>query len=376
MKKILFIYGSYGSGHKSIAEAIASYFEENSEYEIKILDVAKYSNFSGRATLKLFDYVANHRRELFFNSLYEIFDNKLISLTQGNSARRYFDNKHLRKEIKDFNPDLTISTHFYGTAIISLYNKKGLINSKIVTVLTDYAYHHFWRIHHKDTDAYIVASEVMKKQMVDDKIDGRKVYPVGMPFNQSKLLNVKPRSVINRVYGLDPNKKTYAFFAGGAAGMMAYYKYFKSLALKRYSINLLFICGNNKELEAKSRKFVKDNKLKNVKIYGFIQDVYSVINAADYVISKTGAATVTECLIMHCPLIAIPGVGGQEKYNAKFVVKKGYGLRTRGTNGLNKTVLRTLNHPELGERFKNNLSKIKPNHSLEKILKIVDRLIK
>ena len=52
-KKILIIYAPYGSGHKSIADKIGNYFEESSDLEIKILDVAKYSNILGKASINL-----------------------------------------------------------------------------------------------------------------------------------------------------------------------------------------------------------------------------------------------------------------------------------------------------------------------------------
>ena len=38
-KKVLVFYGSYGSGHKTIGEAIASYFKENSyKYDVEIIE--------------------------------------------------------------------------------------------------------------------------------------------------------------------------------------------------------------------------------------------------------------------------------------------------------------------------------------------------
>ena len=46
-KRILITYGSYGSGHKTIANYIKNYIEDNYDYEIKILDFTEHSNIIG-----------------------------------------------------------------------------------------------------------------------------------------------------------------------------------------------------------------------------------------------------------------------------------------------------------------------------------------
>lgn len=375
MKKLLIIYGSYGSGHKTIAEAIASYFSNfGKDYEIKLLDVTKYSNISGKASIKLFDLIINHRAELMFNFCYELVDNKVGVYGEKLFVKRSFDNKRMRNDIKKFNPDITISTHYFGGSIITYYNKINLINSKIVSVITDYVSHSFWLLNHKDMDAYIVANEVVKKELVEKGVLSRKIYPYGLPFDKTKLLNIKPKNEIIKTYKINQNKKTYIFFGGGSSGSMAYYDYFKSLAKKEYPINLIFICGKNKKLEHKAKELVKKKGYNNVIVLGFVKDVFSLLNVADFVISKPGGATVTESIIMKTPLITIPGVGGQEKYNAKFVEKKRFGLNVRTNFGLNRAVRKTMSDKYLEKRFKRNLEKVKPNESLENILNLVNKM--
>ena len=55
-KRILIVYAPYGSGHQSIATKIYDYFEEFGDYEIKLFDVAKYSNFFGKVIKLLQPY--------------------------------------------------------------------------------------------------------------------------------------------------------------------------------------------------------------------------------------------------------------------------------------------------------------------------------
>ena len=53
------------------------------------------------------------------------------------------------------------------------------------------------------------------------------------------------------------------------------------------------------------------------------------MEVSEFVITKPGAATVTECLEMQKFMLLLPSVGGQENYNAKFVEKNNYGVAVK-----------------------------------------------
>ncbi|MEG1506310.1 MAG: glycosyltransferase [Bacilli bacterium] len=375
-KKILIVYCSFGSGHKTIAEVVEKYFLENSDCEVKILDVTKYSNTLGKISVKIFNHIINHRSEFIFNLAYEVVDNKIGSLNQIGFVKKAFNNELLKKEIVEFNPDLTVSTHFWASNIVSYYNKIGLIKSKVITIITDYISHSFWRKYHEYQDGFIVANDIVKNEMIEKGVDGKKIHPFGLPIDRNKLLNLKAKSLIRKKYNIDKDKETFLFFGGGSAGSMAYYEYFKLLVKSNYPINIIFICGKNAVLENKSRAYVVKNNLINVKVLGFVKDVYSLLNISDFVITKPGGATITECLEMHVPMVLVPGFGGQEKYNARFVAKKKYGLKTRTPIGLNHTIKKLIKNDNYRIKYKTNLEKVEPNDSTKKIFDLCMGMLK
>ena len=375
-KKVLIIYAPYGSGHKSIADKINNYFEENSDLEIKVLDVAKYSNILGKASIKMFDIVTKHSFHKTFSFIYDIADNKLASLSQMKLVKKLFDNEKLRKEIIDFNPDLTISTHFFGGNIVSYYNKIGLTKSLIMTVITDYASHSYWRKDHKSQDAFIVANEIMKNEMIKKGIDGKKIYAFGLPFDRKKMETKLSSEETYFKYGIDATKKTYLFFGGGAVGSMASLDYLKALIWREFPINIIFISGKNQKLEEKARRYVIKKKATNVKVLGFTKDVYSLLNISDVVISKPGGATLTECIDMRVPMILIPGNGGPEKYNAKYICRKKYGCKVMSAWGLAMVVKKTLNNEKMIDKWRDNMKKHDKNESTQKILELSLKMLK
>lgn len=375
-KRVLIIYAPYGSGHKSIADKINNYLEEHSDLEVKVFDVAKYSNLLGKLSIRIFDVFTRHSFHKTFSFIYDIADNRLASLSQMKLVKKAFDNEKLRKEIADFNPDLTISTHFFGGNIISYYNKLGITDSLIMTVITDYVSHSYWRKDHQSQDAFIVANDIMKNVMIKKGIDGKKIYPFGLPFYRKNMENLDSREEVMFKYNIDPAKKTYLFFGGGAMGSMGSLDYLKALIWQDLPINIIFISGRNQKLEEKARRYVMKKKASNVKVLGFTKDVYNLLNVSDVVISKPGGATLTECIDMRVPLILIPGNGGPEKYNARYICKKKYGCKVMSPIGLASAVKKTLKKEKLVIKWRENMQKHDKNESTKKILELALKMLK
>lgn len=374
-KKMLIVYCMYGSGHKSIAQAISSYAKEYADYEVEILDVTSFSNLLGRLSLKLFDFNIKYRPELIFDFLYEMVDNKVATLNQNYFVKKAFVNEKLEKELVKFNPDIVISTHFFATNLVAYYNKKGVINSKIVTVSTDYSTHSFWTKGHKFCDAFVVANEVVKNEMMEKGVNENKIYVFGMPYDQKKLWDLRSKEEIIKRYGLEPSYKTIVMFGGGSAGAMFYFEYFKILASLKLPVNIIFISGKNSRLETEARLYTIKKNLKNVKVLGFVNDVYSILNVANYCVTKPGAATITECMIMKVPMVIIPGYGGQEKYNARFVANKKLGYNVRSKLKFYFLIKKIVNNDAIYQRFKANLERQEDNDSMKNIIRLCDELV-
>lgn len=375
-KKVLIIYAPYGSGHQSIAEYIASYFLEKNKYEIKVLDVAKYAKVMGKISIKAFDYIIKYRKNLTFNLVFDLTNNKLSTINQMQIVKRAFDNPSLREEIVGFKPDLTISTHFFGSNVVTYYNKLGLINSKVMTVVTDYIAHKYWQKYHQEQDAFIVANDVVKHSMVKEGIKENKIYAFGLPFKKEDNKKIIKKEDLFLKYNLDLRKKTFLFFGGGSVGSMVNYDYFKAILKKNYPLNLIFVSGKNSHLEEKCRAYVLKNHYLNVKVLGFTKDVISLMNAADVCITKPGGATVTECIKMHLPMLLIPGNGGPEKYNARYVLRKHYGSKASSKLRLCSLINKTLKNPHLILNWQSNLKKEKESDTISKIYNLSEKLLK
>ncbi len=374
MKKVLLMYAEYGSGHKSIAEYTAKYIKENNKDAIvEIINLTQYENFIGKVGMKFYSWVMVKRRELVFDIAYELTDSKISRLSRNNISRKSFDNEKLRKAITDFNPDITISTHFFCTNMISYYNKIGLINSKIYTIITDYHTHEIWTKNHKNEDGYIVANDIVKQELIKKGVPAKMIYPYGLPLNIFELQKLDSYNTIYRRYNLSGDRDVYLFFGGSSAGSMYYYSYFKTICKLNLDKDIIFICGRNTKLKDKSDRYVRKNGIDNVKVIGYSTDVLNLMKISKLVITKPGGATVTECLEMKVPMLLVPGVGGQEKYNARYIKKRKYGLKVRGCFSFKVALLKLELNPGIITNMKNKLNLLSKNTSVEKINQLINK---
>lgn len=372
-KKILIPYATYGSGHKAIANYIKEYFEENGEYECLTLDLISYSlPILGSLTRKSSEFLMTKMPSMW-SLIYFIFDNKLSAYISSGLSLKIFDNKNLRKTIQDYNPDITIATHFWGTDIINKYNKKGLTNSKLVTIVTDYKAHDFWLKSLKGIDAIIVSSFEERLHLLHKGFKNKQIHTSGIPICPKETDNIN-KEELRKKFKISNKKKTVLFFVGGGNGALLNLIYLKEILKYNYDCNVLFIAGKNNTAEKKAKEYVKKYKNKNIKVYGFVSNINEFYQVSDFVITKPGGAQVTECLYYERPMILIKSNGGQEIENRRYLVKKGYAKSVMGKHTFNKTFKELLKNDKIRNKMIKKIRNIDQKKSMKKLFEIVEKL--
>lgn len=372
-KKILIPYATYGSGHKAIAEYIKQYFESTGYYECKTIDLVKYALPIVGTFTKVSSETLMTKLPIIWSLLYYGVDNKLSTYVTSNLSLKIFDNKKLRNEILNFYPDITIATHFWGTDLINKYNKKGLINSKIVTVVTDYKAHEYWLKSLTGIDAIIVSSFEERINLLKRGFKNKQIYTSGIPISPTMKDNLDEKSIKKKLK-INNNKKTVLFFVGGGNGAILNLVYFKEILKNKYDCNILFVAGRNKNALKIAKQLVKKYNSKNIHIFGFVTKINELYSVSDFVITKPGGAQVTECLLFISPMLLIKSNGGQEIENRRYLVKKGYAKSVYNKTTFNNSFKELLLNDKLREKMKKNIRKIEQNKSMEKLYKIVEKL--
>lgn len=369
-KKILIVYATYGNGHKIVANYIKDSFKsKNKDLDIKTIDILDYSSpFIKTMSKKIFEKTMFSKIPIIWELIYKFYNNKYRSIGTKKLCYNLYDKINLRKLVSDFNPDVVISTHFFGSILMEKYKKNELINSDLYTIVTDYELHEFWIKSMNSQKAVIVGTKEMKKEIVAKGIDKNKIKVYGIPLSQNfnNELDVK---ALKTKFKID-NKPTILFFGGGNNSNSSL-AFFKKLVSYDDSFNTIFIAGKNSKLKTEVNKIVKDNKCKNIKVLGYVKNVYEYMAASDLVITKPGGLTVTECLFLQKPMLLINRNAGQEKGNYKFLVKNNFAIKTSHPYKFSKYLDKISHNDKILTKMKTALKKYGKKNATENLYKLI-----
>lgn len=184
-----------------------------------------------------------------------------------------------------------------------------------------------------------------------------------------------------KFYNLDGGKRTILIL-GGSLGAGTLNSCVKSWIEQRVSddINIIWQCGKfyYKEIEL----FNKNNPRAFVRCFEFIKEMELAYAAADLVISRAGAGTISELCIAAKATIFVPSPNVAEdhqRHNAMVLVEKGAALMVADSQAkqiLMDEALKIISNPQKLMILENNIQKMAISDSAEKIanevLKVCD----
>lgn len=275
-----------------------------------------------------------------------------------------------RKIIKKFKPDVVIGTGGFASGpllqvanslniptVIQEQNSYPGITNKLLS---------------KKANAICVAYENLERFFPKDKI----VF-TGNPVRQDILDIDSKRSEALSYFNLDESKKTLLIIGGSLGARRINQLIAKELDFFRNNnLQIFWQCGNLYMADYKHF-----SEIENVQVVSFIDRMDLIYAAADFVISRAGASSVSELCLVGKPTIFIPSPNVAEDHqtkNAKAIVDKNGALLIK-ENELDEkfeSVFNKLIHDEnLQKSLSENMKKLaKPNATkdiVEQIVKLI-----
>ncbi len=361
--KIVITYASCGTGHRRAAEAIYNYFQENCPHQdLKIIDALQKTNFIFR---KLYSYgylfLVNHALWLWHFAFWltsikclRPTTNFLISVINRLNAKNFSD--FLIQEKLDF----IISTHFFPSEIATHLKKFNKLNSKLVTVITDFGIHPLWIS--AGTDMYIVASNLSKEQLILEGVQENSIKDLGTPID-SKFLKKYEKNILCKKFNIEPNKFTI-LITTGSFGIGQIEEIVDSLYKE---VQILVVSAHNKILYARLRK----RNYPSVRAFGFIDNMQELMAVSDMIITKPGGLTISESLAMGLLPIFITAIPGQETENAKILAKKSIGIIIKDIASIKDIVLDFRDHPDKLKNMKEKINELKRPFAVKELCNVI-----
>jgi len=361
--KVLIAYASAGSGHRKAAEALYNYFRKNCpSFNLEIIDVLEKANPLFK---NLYSYgylfLVNHALWLWWLGFWLTYIKRLRPVTKAFSQIiNALNEKKLLRFLIQENPDFVISTHFLPSEAVARLKKSKNLDSKLITVITDFGIHPFWVL--DSTDIYIVASDFSKEQLLLEGVQEDRIKVLGIPIDE-KFLKPYDKETICDKFGIDPNKFT-VLIATGSFGIGPIEEI---VGLLYKDVQILAVCANNKRLYTKLR----NKNYPGVSVFGFIDNIQELMAISDIIITKPGGLTLSESLAMNLFPIFIMAIYGQETENIRILSKYNVGIYAKCTSLVKEKILYFKTHMDKIKSVKENVYKIKKPFAVREICNVV-----
>lgn len=353
--KVFILYASAGAGHKKAAQAVYNYLKSSRpDLELSFIDILDYSNpvFKFLASSGYIFLITNFPWVWYFlyRSSCSLYKSGLRIFFEYVSCFRLLS--LIRKE----NPDIIISTHFLSSTVVTVGKKQGWIESKLITIITDYCLHPFWIA--DGVDSYIVSSIDVKKELLKYGVEEGKIKIYGIPVD-AKFYSTLSRETVAKKLGVGYSSFTVLIMTG-AIGIGPIEEVVKALV---GSTQMLVVCGNNRKLYT---RLLKQN-LRQVKVCPLVNNVDELMSVSDIVLTKAGGLTITESLIKNLPMVFFASIPGLETTNADVICKYGAAFKAKSAQRIKNLILLLKRNPSLYQEMLNKAIQLKKDNTLQMV---------
>ena len=222
-----------------------------------------------------------------------------------------------------------------------------------------------------------VAYDGMEKFFPAEKIEN-----LGNPVRQSLLECPLSREEAARQLGLDPSRRILLIVGGSLGARTLNESVMQHLDMVEQSgIDILWQTGKYYHDEIQ-RQLAAHAPLAHLKVTDFISDMGAAYRAADLVVSRAGASSISEFCLLGMPVILVPSPNVAENHqyhNAMALVNKGAAIYVSDADApaqLLSTALTTINDEQQLSDMSANIKQLAKHNSAEEIARRVIELAK
>ena len=285
------------------------------------------------------------------------FDRKHLLKNIGVLVKLVRSQLKARKIIKDFKPHAAVGVGGYASGptlkvagsmgiptLLQEQNSYAGVTNKLLA---------------KQAAKICVAYEGMERFL-----DKNKIILTGNPVRQNLLDTKLSREEAVRSFGLDTTKKT-VLIIGGSLGARTINRCVMQGLEKIKASGVQFIWQTGKFYIDEAKAAVRQaGELPMLYVTDFIADMATAYRAADLVISRAGAGSISELCLLEKPVILVPSPNVAEDHqtkNALALVNKDAALYVKDSEAADKLLdeaVKAVNQPETLKNLSTNIAKL------------------
>ena len=325
--KSLLIHASAGAGHRKAARAIYDGLRKHTTHEAVFADSLDYTSPFFKTFYRRSYVFMVTQMPWLWGFFFQLVDLPWIQPLSG-ICRRIFNSLNaqgLRAFLKKERFDYVFTTHFMANEVTAALKRKGAIDSKLVTVVTDFDVHRIWLS--PETDLYAVACEWTQFKLRQLGVAQEKIHVTGIPVDE-KFARPADREELKQKLGLKENVFTI-LIATGSFGIGPIEEILRILELED-GLQTLVVCGHNRRLFERLR----GRNYCGAKIFGLVDNMYELMAVSDCMVTKPGGLSIAEALVSQLPMIFFHPIPGQETGNVRVLREYGIGCMPADVPGI------------------------------------------
>jgi processive 1,2-diacylglycerol beta-glucosyltransferase len=231
--------------------------------------------------------------------------------------------------------------------------------------VTDFVAHSQWMP--RPVDRYCVAAEEVRNEFVARGIPPDRVVVTGVPVRAefSRAVDV---ATAREAWDLSGDRPTVVAMAGTQGSLGRLPDVVRALLAVERPFQAVVVAGRDERLRARLARLAAGSP---VRVVGFVEDVPTLLAAADLLVTKAGGMTLAEATAAEVPLLLYGSLPGQEAGNERFASRAGIALVARSRGDLRRLLGRALADPDPMERMQSSLRRLRRPDAAAHIVDLV-----
>jgi 1,2-diacylglycerol 3-beta-galactosyltransferase len=243
----------------------------------------------------------------------------------------------LRDTLRKYRPDAIVTTYPLYQAPLAAIFAFDRHDIPVLTVVTDLvSVHALW--FNDDVDRCLVPTPDVLAKAIESGLTPDRVEITGLPVNPA-LAQATDRVALRERLGWSQDRRV-ALLAGSKR-VTKLEPVAQALNHSGLPLELALIAGGD---EALRQRWAEVTWHLPAHVHGYVDDMASMMLAADFIVCKAGGLIVSEALAAGLPLLLVEAIPGQETGNADYVLRGGAGVLVADALDALTTVFHWLDH--------------------------------
>lgn len=339
--KVLILSTSAGTGHVRSGDALQKAFHANTKVSaVEHVDALVFTNKLFRDFYsKLYSQLVEKAPE-FLGWWYKQTDEPW----KTDKTRLMLDRLNTQKLVKyihSFKPDICLCTHFMPAGIISHLIGKGVLQTDLSIVITDYDLHAMWLA--RNFHRYFVACEEVREHLKELGLPKERISTTGIPIDPVFAL-AQDKKAIRASLDLPLDRKVLLFNVS-ALPPEDRKRIISGICSLTQPAHTIVLCGKNPEIKGQLHtQITQAGRTKDFTLVGYTNEMHLWMGASDLYIGKPGGLATAEALALGLPLAIVSPIPGQEERNSDFLLENGAAIKCPNTVTIRYRLEKILNN--------------------------------